>query len=375
MIYRVVAAYLCEQEYSVPNLLKVSFSLLVLVVSSACANNSSAVFTSGNIPSLQLSGDILTSNQALEQTTPIPILTLTPQLTDYFDQYIYGGIDKKQRARLLRNLLLSPAFLDIEYERSDNFTASEVFDVRSANCISFSNLYIALARHYGIDADYQLIEKYPEWARDGRLVFMDIHVNASVPLGGGEKYQVDISQPEVTDQSQQKGNPKLISDDVAAALFYSNLAVRAFAQGDIVEAYQKIVWSLYKAPDQSMFWSNLGPIFRANNQLNEAERVYLIALQLDPKSYSASNNLAVLYRDMQRMDKYQYYLAKTLALRQKNPYFYFHLAHAAKQEGDYLQAIKYLRRAIELKDDAREFYELLDVLSTQIERLAVNDVN
>ena len=358
-----------------PNLLKVSFSLLVLVVSSACANNSSAVFTSGNIPSLQLSGDILTSNQALEQTTPIPILTLTPQLTDYFDQYIYGGIDKKQRARLLRNLLLSPAFLDIEYERSDNFTASEVFDVRSANCISFSNLYIALARHYGIDADYQLIEKYPEWARDGRLVFMDIHVNASVPLGGGEKYQVDISQPEVTDQSQQKGNPKLISDDVAAALFYSNLAVRAFTQGNIVEAYQKIVWSLYKAPDQSMFWSNLGPIFRANNQLNEAERVYLIALQLDPKSYSASNNLAVLYRDMQRMDKYQYYLAKTLALRQKNPYFYFHLAHAAKQKGDYLQAIKDLRRAIELKDDAREFYELLDVLSTQIEQLAVNDVN
>lgn len=357
------------------DLLKSLSCLVLLTVCSACANNPSALISANQIPPLQSSGKVMTANQVLAQQKPASIIALTPEMTKYFDQYIYDGVDSKQGSRSLRNLLLNPAFLDIEYERSDNFTASEVFDFRSANCISFSNLYIALARHYGMKADYQLIEKYPQWARDGNLVFMDIHVNASVKLSNSQRYLVDISQPDVTDQTQQKGKSKLIDDDVASALFYSNLSVKSFAKGDIVEAYKMIVWSLYLASDQAMFWSNLGPIYRANSQFEDAESAYLMALQLDPESYSAMNNLAVLYREMGRRDDYKNYVSKTLALRQKNPYFYFHLANVSKNEGDYLQAIKHLRKAIDLKDDAQEFYDLLEFLSTQLSRLAINDVN
>ncbi len=355
--------------------LKSLFSLVLLAVCSACANTPSTFIPANQIPSLQLSDKTITANQVLARQKPASIVAITPEITNYFDQYFYVGVDKKQGARSLRNLLLNPAFLGIEYARSDNFTASEVFDFRSANCISFSNLYIALARHYGMEADYQLIERYPQWARDGNLIFMDIHVNASVKLGHSKRYLVDISQPDVTDQTQEKGKSTLIDDEVASALFYSNLSVRAFAKGDIAKAYKMIVWSLHLASDRAMFWSNLGPIYRANSQWKDAETVYLMALQLDPRSYSAMNNLAVLYREMGRRDDYENYLAKTLSLRQKNPYFYFYLAHVSKKEGDYLQAIKHLRKAIKLKDDAQEFYDLLDLLSIQLSRLAINDVN
>lgn len=355
--------------------MKSSFCLVLLAVCSACTNNPSTFIPANQIPSLQMSDNVMTANQVLAQQKPGSIVVITTAMKDYFDQYIYEGIDKKQGSRLLQNLLLSPAFLDIEYMRSDNFTASEVFDLRSANCISFSNLYIAMARHYGMDASYQLIEKYPQWAKDGNLVFMDIHVNASVKLSNSQRYLVDISQPDANDQTQQKGTAKLIDDEVASALFYSNLSVRAFAAGDIVEAYKMIVWSLHLASDQAMFWSNLGPIYRANSQFKDAEKAYLMALKLDPQSYSVLNNLAVLYREMDRGDDYENYLAKTLALRQKNPYFYFHLAHVSKEEGDYQQAIKHLRKAIKLKDDVPEFYDLLDFLSNQLERLAINDIN
>ena len=136
-----------------------------------------------------------------------------------------------------------------------------------------------------------------------------------------------------------------------------------------------LVWSLYQASDQAMFWSNLGPVYRANNQLEDAEKVYLLALQLDPQFYAAINNLAVLYREMGRTDDYQSYLAKTLSLRQKPPYFYFYLAYVSKEKGDYVQAIRHLRKAIKLKDDAQEFYDLLDLLSIQAGRLAINETN
>jgi tetratricopeptide (TPR) repeat protein len=359
----------------VEDFLKLLLCWVLFAVLPACANRPSTAIPIQQIPPLQLAGQIITANQVLAQQKPASTIALSSEITGYFDKFMVKGVDKKQGATLLRSLLLSPAFLDIEYVRSDNFTATDVFDFRSANCISFANLYIALARHYGMEADYQLIEKYPQWARDGNLVFMDIHVNASVKLNNSKRYIVDISQPDVNDQTQKKGKARLINDDVAAALFYSNLSVRAIADDNIAEAYKMLVWSLYQASDQAMFWSNLGPVYRANNQLEDAEKVYLLALQLDPQSYAAINNLAVLYREMGRTDDYQNYLAKTLSLRHKNPYFYFYLAYVSKEKGDYVQAIRHVRKAIKLKDDAQEFYDLLDLLSIQAGRLAINETN
>lgn len=356
-------------------LVRVLVTLIAMSGMVACATSDRHSLSIANIPALKLAGDTITAEEILAAGKAPDIATVTPEITVYFDSLVEGNGDREYRAKLIRDLLLSPAFFDLEYERRFNFTAQETFNVRAGNCISFANLYIALARHYGLDANYQLLYKYPQWARDGNLVFMDIHVNASVKISAGDRLVIDVNQRALERDSRQIGRPKIISDDVATALFYSNLGVREFAAGNVGDAYKYFVWALEKAPNQYFTWSNLGPIFRKNKQLKAAEYAYLTALKLNPDAYSVVNNLAVLYDDMGRKNDFQRFFKKTIALRQKNPYFYYHLALVSKDEGDYSQAMEYVRKAIKLKDDEPDFYELVDNLSVYLEQLAINDVN
>ena len=136
----------------------------------------------------------VTSSQALADAELYEPMKINPAVTDYLDLYINRSMSEQQRSRELFSLLLSPAFLDIEYQRGDTLTAQQVFDTGTANCISFANLYIALARHYGLNARYQLIEKYPEWSRHGTIVSMDVHVNSVVKIKHLGNLTVDIGR-------------------------------------------------------------------------------------------------------------------------------------------------------------------------------------
>lgn len=353
-------------------LLRYILCLLLILNCSACLNAPSASVSVAQLPAYLDSSGRTVAVTSVELETGDHLLALTPEILDYFDPLMSKFMQDQQRARLLHTMLLSPAFLNIDYQGSQTVTAERAFFQQSANCIGYANLYIALARHYGLEARYQLLRKYPQWSREGDRVMMAIHVNTRLQLRHGVVLHVDIAAAADWSRSKQLGRSGIISDNTAAALFYNNLSLEALEQQDKVLAYQMMVNAIHLDPTQALLWSNMGALYRSNQQVNEAEAVYKIALGLDSDSYTALNNLAVLYQQLGRTQDYQHYLQKTNALRQGNPYYYFYLAQVAQDNGNYRQAIKNVQRAIKIKDDEPDFYEFLDVLNRQLELLSIS---
>jgi tetratricopeptide (TPR) repeat protein len=275
---------------------------------------------------------------------------------------------ERQRAQELLNTLVSPAFLDIEYERGDSLTAQQVFDKRAGNCISFANLYITLARHYGLNAGFQLIEKHPQWTLNGTIVSIDVHVNSIIKFTHGGGLIVDIGSSDL----QQVRVGSVIDDREALALFYNNLSAEAYNRGRYLDAYKLVAKAIANAPQLELLWSNLGAIYRSNNQWSDAEQAYKQALSINPDSFTATNNLAVLYQKQQRITEAGIYAQQALKLRKKNPYYHFYLAQAANQQQEFLRAREHLLAAIRIKSDEPVFHQLLEQLQSQIEGLAIN---
>jgi Flp pilus assembly protein TadD len=340
--------------------------IAVALLLNACSSTSRLGFSPLSLPPLQLDEGELSPSSALASVENYQLLTVSPEMIRYFDRYVSRSMPAQQRARMIHRVLSSPAFLAVEYERSKTLTAEQVFFSGAANCLGFANAYIALARQYGLNARYQLLEKHPEWTVQGEQIALEIHVNSLVRLRNAGELTVDIDRP----GSRQAGRPAKVSDEVAKALFYNNLAIDQFSQGDQPGAYRLLVKAIQLAPDNAMLWSNLGVIYRNNQQYQHAENAYHNSLQLDPDTHTAITNLAALYQHTGQTEKYAKYFEKMSQLRLQNPYYHYYLARQAEQDNDYSTAINHINRAIKIKKDEADFAALLDQLYRQSRQLA-----
>src|SRR4051794_10491152 len=63
-------------------------------------------------------------------------------------------VDWLRMKRLLHGMQAS-GYLDLTYENERTLTAAETFAARSGNCLSFTNLFVALARAANLAAEFQ----------------------------------------------------------------------------------------------------------------------------------------------------------------------------------------------------------------------------
>ena len=339
-----------------------------LVFLVACSTQQSFTPSVRDLPPLAVDNELESAADALQLVEDYKLLMVTPAMAEYTDRFISTSMKPSQRAIELHRILRSQALLGVEYQLDDTLTAEQVFYKKSANCISFSNLYIALARYYGLDASYQLLRKHPQWSRSGLMVSMEIHVNIYVDLAGGSALIVDID----TNKGGQRGRPQLISDQLAKALFYTNLSVPALAEDNIRQSFGLMARAIQLAPTEDVLWSNIGAIYRRNQQYDAAETAYHTALKLNPDSFSAANNLVALYLHSQQSVLYQSALERVNKLRIQNPYYHFYLARQATENKHYHQAMVHLEDAMAIKSNDPEFIALKNQLDLQLSRPALS---
>lgn len=340
----------------------ISLVMPLVFLLSACSISPRNSYTLSDIPPLFVQTGLLTANQAWANTGAFDLFALDEDVFAYVDRYVDVSMPPQQRAWMLHSILRSSAFLGIEYKPQSTYTAMQVYRKAEANCLAFANLYIALARHYGLKASYQMIESAPAWSRMNDVMAMNIHVNSVVHLPLNYMLVVDVG----SDRGKELRAPRTISDKQAMALFYNNLSIDAYTNGDYPHAYGLIARAIDLAPDFAMLWSNLGALLRINQQLDDAEFAYRIALNIDGDYYTALNNLAVLFYRSGRMDQYDSILARIQSVRESNPYYHLLLAEQSVQDNQLLQATSHVRRAMELKHDDPEFQKLLDVINRRM---------
>lgn len=279
------------------------------------------------------------------------VLAVPSELEAEFRRQVIDKTESKaERLRLLTDFVLNESGLGLLYDNETTRTVAETYRTRQANCLSFTLLFVALAREAGLKTHIQEYEQVLFWYLQDGLVYNSSHVNAKVEAGP-LRQTVDVGR----NMLLSRYKPKIITDQRAMSFFYNNRGVELMAKGDLIAARQHMEKSLKLAPDEPSGWSNLGVLEMRVGDTAAAERAYREALKLDSRHDATLTNIVALYQRLNNHVLAEKYLRRLDQVQSADPFHQFMMATDSERRGDYAAAVGYYRRAIRLHRDEPAF--------------------
>jgi tetratricopeptide (TPR) repeat protein len=284
----------------------------------------------------------------------IDLLRVSPEMKEFVRTHTFDKGGRSGKAWSLVYAALDPYLLDFYYDPQVTLPADEAFAARTGNCLTFSSLFIAMARNAGLEAWYQEIKIPAQWSNVNETLLVSMHVNAVVQ-DRVRQYTIDVSR-----RQQQKNDVARRVDDLEArAQYFNNLGAGALTENDLARSFAYFKKALNTHSGLAYVWSNLGVVYRRNEQTSDAITAYRFALQLDPGLTVALNNLFSVYEEEGDLESAGALQKKVEKNRRKNPYYLHYLAEIANEEQRYSDAIRLLNRAILLDKNEYRFYYTL----------------
>lgn len=311
---------------------------------------------------LLLSGCALQTTQLRE---PAPLLghaippvadanfsRISPAMLDFIDRNVDQDQGKSQTAWSLVWASTDQNIRSFMYRPELTLTPVETFNQKQGNCLSYSAMFMLMARHLGLKAWYQEVEIPQQWNNENDTLLVSMHVNVVVEGDHGSHWVVDVSGRN-TGRSQLQ---RRISDQVVLAQYYNNLGADALTRNELGEAYAYIRKAIETEPNLHYLWSNLGVVYIRNEQINEATDAYLTALSIDSGSTMAANNLYLIYEKTGNLHAAAELQKRVDKNRRKNPYYLSHLSAVAFEEGRLEESRKLAERAVSLNQGEYRFH-------------------
>jgi Flp pilus assembly protein TadD len=305
-------------------------------------------------PAMLVEGRSLTGGLEPQPLPDVDILGLDPAMRRFIAERVAPDGSSRRRLRELLRVLIQDEGFVIEYSER-TYTAAETFQLRRANCLAFTNLFVALAREAGLTVHFQEVDVPPDWSLSGGLMIQNRHMNTRVDVRGRGEQVVDFNM----DDFRASYARRVISDERARAHYYSNVGVERMEAGEPVLALLNFRRAIAADPQFVPAWINLGALYQRARQLDWAEAAWGHALDLAPRELVALSNLERLYRAEGRLLEADGLRGRIEQHRQQNPYYRYQLAEAAFAASNYGDAIAHLRFAISRKKNEDRFYALL----------------
>jgi tetratricopeptide (TPR) repeat protein len=317
----------------------------------------------------EISNEHLLSGTAIF-STPVDISTLVdPGILEtdetmraFVAEHVRGAKSGREKMRRLLTGMIDSGLLSLDYNQVETKTAKQTYYDRVGNCISFTNLFIALGREAGLDVVYQTVDVPPLWYSDSDLVILNKHINVLVRTKFGDRIAVDFNIPEF------KGNydSRIVSDRHAFALYHNNIAMDALTAGDIETSFRYLKKAILMDPDIAGPWINLGVLYSRQKLPDFALAAYKMGLDLDPDNRSGMTNVAALYRSLGKTGAANRYSRRIRAYQKRNPYFHYSRARYAFENDDIDEALERVTRAIKLKKSEHQFYFLMGLINYKL---------
>jgi Flp pilus assembly protein TadD len=305
-------------------------------------------------PAMLIAGQPLTGGVEPPPLPEADILGLDADMRRFIAERVASTGKSRWRLRDLLRALLDDADFVIEYQER-TYTAAEAFRLRRANCLAFTNLFVALAREAGLTVHYQEVDIPPDWSVNGAALMLSRHINTLVDTGEQGEVVVDFNIADFRSSYDRR----VISDARAQAHYYSNVGVERMGAGEPVLALQNFRKALAAEPAFVPAWINLAALYQRAGHGEWAEAAWRQALTVDPREYVAMSNLERRYRSTGRLAQADELQGRIRWHRRQNPYYRYQLAEAAFAAADYDEAIGHLRFAISSKPNEDRFYALM----------------
>jgi Flp pilus assembly protein TadD len=254
---------------------------------------------------------------------------------------------------ILQDALFDPEF-GFSYDPDLTLTAADAFTARRGNCMSFTAMFVAMARSAGIRTFLMSVRREPEVDRADDLVVVNRHVVAGYRGGANEvtvfDFYITTSGPYV--------QRRIIDDVTATAMYHTNLGGASIREGNLDGAVRHLGVATALAPDWAPGWINLGVARSRLGDVDGAFEAYGRALEAEPQNPSALTNIAFLYRQ-QGLQREADTALRAAAHQTTNPYTLVAMADSEMVRGRYSAAAKYLRKARWWYGDEPEVHDAL----------------
>lgn len=277
-------------------------------------------------------------------------LTISREMKQFLDEHIMEKSGTGERLQALIDAIFDKRLLDFQYTGNRTLTAAETFRSRSGNCLSFTAMFIVMARHAGLKASFQEVYHYSSWTKRQNIVIFNRHIDALVQAGG-KHIEVDFS----FSSDKKLRSAGTISDNRARAHYLNNIGAEALLQKDNQRAESLFNRAIGLDDGFAPAWINLGLLHQFSGKPSQAEQAYRRAISLGDDT-TAHVNLANLYEAQGEEEKAAGIWKQIKRLRRKNPYYHYSLGQEAFAAGNFKEANIHFKRAINRNPREAEFY-------------------
>lgn len=321
-----------------------------------------------NMDATLLSGSAIFGGPVSVDEAPVyPILTPSPRMHAFVGDIGEARLSVVRFSRLLDKLKDS-GFFHNRYDAGVTLTASETFDAKVGNCISYTNLFVALARLANLNVYYQVVEiEHPTWNVDAGMLIRNNHINLVID---GPRFDRNRTSGHTIDFNVVDADPdartRRVSDAYAASLFYANLSVDALLEGQDRKAFALLRRALQTEPRNADLWINLGAMYGRHGAHEQALRSYRMAEVLNPREKIVYSGLERSYRALGAIEEADRLARKIRRYRQMNPYYHFAVAQTAYDREDFVASGVAIERALRLKRRNPRFHYLRSLVQRQL---------
>ncbi len=273
-------------------------------------------------------------------------------------RFIAENVDMRDaehtRLRHLLDAVITGGHLDVAYDER-TYTAAETFHLHQANCLSYTNMFVALGRAAGLKVNFQEVDIPPDWTQSGDILVLNRHVNALVSATNGKDQVVDFNMADF----RASYDRRVISDTRGMAHYYSNMGVERLQAADRVTSLRYFRKAIQQDAGFAPAWINLGILYLRAGAPDFARASWWHALTLAPGDPVAMSNLERQYRQQGNVVMAEDLRRRIEHYRMQNPYYRFYLAQQAFDNSDYDTAIGHLKFAVQAKKNDDRFLALL----------------
>ncbi len=241
--------------------------------------------------------------------------------------------------------------IELEYSLNPTRNATDTYRARQGNCLSFVNLFVAMARLQRLNPFYVEVEDYQRWHYSDGVVVSRGHIVAGMTVDG-ELSTFDF----LPYRTKGYRDFEPIDDLMAMAHYYNNLGAEALMVGDLPRAEPNLRIATTLAPDFEKAVNNLGVVYLRQGRADKALELYEDALELHPGNVPLLTNLARAYQDLGRGDEAIAVMAQIEDVNLSNPFFFVYRGELALGMGETAEALDYMRRALKIDSEQPEVH-------------------
>jgi tetratricopeptide (TPR) repeat protein len=260
-----------------------------------------------------------------------------------------GLTSDREKVRVIVEAIIGLTQFSISYDSLSNKTATEVFREGRGNCLAYSNLFVGMARHVGLEAVYIDVESIERQTKEAEIIVNNGHVTAGIDQGS-DVMVIDFTK---TPEREYLGF-RVIDDLEAIANYYNN---QGFLYGFFTETggldfdplekeMEMYRLSLEVLPTFQRARNNLGVGLRRRGQVDQAIEQYKVAIAEDPSFADAHANLAAAYYSQGRIEDALGELRIAADESGSNGYFHHSLGVVLYQLARYDDAVRAFRRGL-----------------------------